>query len=214
MRIGKAKSDLASTGAARDFSLRPGGAPCTPAAAAAARIAATHRDIPGALLPILHAVQDELGCIPADAVEPIAQALNLSRAEVHGVITFYPHFRGEPAGRRMVEVCRAESCQAMGADALARHIGERLGCDFHATSADGGVTLEPVYCLGLCAQSPAIAVDGRPYARMTPQAFDRLMEEAAGETADATRTAAKPAGLAQGLRPAAAQAGTTAGERP
>src|SRR5690606_5712181 len=109
MRIGKAKPDLASTAGARDSSFSRAAPPCTPAAAAAARIAADHRDTPGALLPILHAVQDELGCIPADAIEPIAQTLNLSRAEVHGVVTFYPHFRSAPAGRRVVAVCRAES---------------------------------------------------------------------------------------------------------
>src|SRR5690606_13775295 len=95
--------------------------PIDDAAAAAARIAARLRHQPGALLPILHAVQDELGCIPADAVPPIAEALNLSRAEVHGVLTFYPHFRTEPAGRHVLELCRAEACQAMGGEHLAEH---------------------------------------------------------------------------------------------
>lgn len=177
MRIGKAKPDLASTAGARDSSASATSS-CTPAAATAARIAAAHRDTPGALLPILHAVQDELGCIPPDAVEPIAQALNLSRAEVHGVITFYPHFRQVPAGRRVVAVCQAESCQAMGSEVLSSHIRARLGCDFHATAADGSVTLEPAYCLGLCAMSPAITIDGHPYARVTPDRFDQLMQQA------------------------------------
>ena len=185
MRIGKARPDLASTGGARGTSSSPDAASCTPAAAAAARIAAAYRDLPGALLPILHAVQDELGCIPADAVEPIALALNLSRAEVHGVVTFYPHFRTAPAGRRVIEVCRAESCQAMGGEDLARHISERLGCGFHATAADGSATLEPVYCLGLCAQSPAIMIDGQPHARVTPQGFDRLMQAGTDATPQA-----------------------------
>lgn len=148
-------------------------------AAVAARAAARLRDQPGALLPILHAVQDELGCIPADAVPAIAEALNLSRAEVHGVITFYPHFRGKPAGRHVLEVCRAESCQAMGGDGLADHARQALGCDFHGTTADGAFTLEPVYCLGLCAQSPAVMIDGQPHARVTPDKLGRLLARAA-----------------------------------
>ncbi|WP_019936880.1 formate dehydrogenase subunit gamma [Bordetella sp. FB-8] len=136
------------------------------------------RDKPGALLPILHAVQHELGHIPPDAVPEIAAALNLSRAEVHGVITFYPHFRSEPGARHTLEVCRAESCQAMGAEALAGHARARLGCDFHAVSADGAFALEPVYCLGLCAQSPAVMLDGQPHARVTAARLDRLLEAA------------------------------------
>ena len=136
------------------------------------------RSMPGALLPILHAIQDELGCIPPDAVPDVAAALNLSRAEVHGVITFYPHFRSEPGARHTLEVCRAESCQAMGGDALAGHARARLGCDFHAVSADGAFALEPVYCLGLCAQSPAVMIDGKPYARVTQARLDRLLDTA------------------------------------
>ena len=136
------------------------------------------RDMPGALLPILHAVQHELGCIPPDAVPEIAAALNLSRAEVHGVITFYPHFRSTPGARHTLEVCRAESCQAMGGEALAGHARTRLGCDFHAVSADGAFALEPVYCLGLCAQSPAVMLDGQPHARVTAARLDRLLDTA------------------------------------
>ena len=167
-----------------------GGPPAVPArqsgpAAVAARAAARLRDQPGALLPILHAVQDELGCIPADAVPAIAEALNLSRAEVHGVITFYPHFRAEPAGRHVLAVCRAESCQAMGGDGLADHARRALGCDFHGTTADGAFTLEPVYCLGLCAQSPAVMLDGQPHARVTPDKLGRLLARAAQGDAEA-----------------------------
>jgi formate dehydrogenase subunit gamma len=153
---------------------------------AVAAILTRLRGMPGALLPILHAVQDELGCIPPDAVPAIAAALNLSRAEVHGVITFYPHFRSEPGGRHTLEVCRAESCQAMGGESLADHARTRLGCDFHAVSADGAFSLEPVYCLGLCAQSPAVMIDGRPHARVTQTKLDRLI--------DATRAARANAG--------------------
>lgn len=133
-------------------------------------------DAPGALLPVLHEVQHALGCVPPEAVPPIAEALNLSRAEVHGVISYYHHFRREPAGRHVIQVCRAEACQAMGADALLAHAEQRLGCAAHASSADGRWTLEPVYCLGLCASSPAIAIDERPRARMSPAAFDRAID--------------------------------------
>ena len=138
---------------------------------------ARHAGVPGALLPILHDVQDSLGYIPREAVPAIAQALNLSRAEVHGVVTYYHHFRSEPAGRTVIQVCRAESCQAMGADALFRHATERLGCKEHGTTADGAYTLEPVYCLGLCALSPAIVIGDDVHARMTPQRFDELIAE-------------------------------------
>ncbi len=134
-----------------------------------------HADEPGALLPILHAVQDALGHIPADAVPVIAKGLNLSRAEVHGVVTYYHHFRSEPAGRTVVQVCRAESCQACGADALMAHAEKVLGCASHHTRADGAYTLEPVYCLGMCALSPAIMVGEKLYARVTPEKFDRVV---------------------------------------
>jgi len=172
-------SDLASTAGARGGEQALSTAAASdPAIATAARIAAEYRDLPGALLPILHAIQAELGCIPPATVQTVAETLNLSRAEVHGVITFYPHFRSAPAGRHVVEICRAESCQAMGGERLAEHARSRLSCDFHGTTADGGVTLEPVYCLGLCAQSPAVAVDGRAHARMTPEKLDRLLAQA------------------------------------
>ena len=134
---------------------------------------------PGALLPILHEVQDTLGYIPREAVPQIAEALNLSRAEVHGVVTYYHHFRSEAPGRHIVQVCRAEACKSMGADALFAHAQARLGCQAHgghgATSEDGEFTLNPVFCLGLCASSPAIVIDERLHARMTPERFDRLI---------------------------------------
>jgi formate dehydrogenase subunit gamma len=136
----------------------------------------THRHRPGPLLPLLHAVQDALGCIPAAAVPQIAAALNLSRAEVHGVISYYHHFRTEPAGRHVVQVCRAEACQACGAEELLAQAERLLGCEAHATRADGAVTLEPVYCLGLCASSPAVQIDERLHARVTPEKLQRLVQ--------------------------------------
>ena len=135
---------------------------------------------PGALLPILHELQDAFGHIPADAVPEIASALNLSRAEVHGVITYYHHFRAEPAAGKVVQICRAESCQAMGADALIAHAQHKLGCTMHGHSKDRAFTLEPAYCLGLCAMSPAITVGDEVHARVTPQRFDALIAEARG----------------------------------
>ena len=112
---------------------------------------AARRDMPGAMLPILHAIQETLGFVPAATVPLIAEALNVSRAEVHGVISFYHHFRQQPAAPHVLQICRAEACQAVGSEALARHAEQLLGCAFHETSADGQFALEPVYCLGLCA---------------------------------------------------------------
>ncbi|MGI9025054.1 MAG: formate dehydrogenase subunit gamma [Burkholderiaceae bacterium] len=133
-----------------------------------------HRGVPGALMPLLHAIQERLGHMPPSAVPAIAGGLNLSRAEVHGVITYYHFFRQAPAGRHVVQVCRAESCQALGADALLAHAEQVFACKAHSTRADGEVTLEPVYCLGMCALSPAIQIDDRLHARMTPQKLDSL----------------------------------------
>ena len=132
----------------------------------------------GALLPILHDVQDALGHVPRAAVPEIASALNLSRAEVHGVVTYYPHFRAEPAARHVVQICRAEACQSMGAEALLAHARAHLGCDAHGRSSDGAFTVEPIYCLGLCASSPALALDDELHARVTPAAFDALAAQA------------------------------------
>jgi formate dehydrogenase subunit gamma len=137
-------------------------------------------DLPGGLLPVLHGVQEALGYIPPDSVPLIARELNLSRADVHGVISFYHYFRSKPAGRRVIYLCRAESCQAMGAATLEKHIKERLGVDFHQTTANGAYSLEPVYCLGNCACSPAMMVDDELKGRLTPTRFDAWL--AAEET--------------------------------
>src|SRR5208283_6066402 len=142
-------------------------------------IAHSLKDKPGALMIILRRVQDALGWVPQDAVSLIAKILNLSRAEVHGVVTFYHDFRHEPPGKNIVKVCRAESCQAMGAVALAEHIKTRLNCDFGQTSADGSFTLDAVYCLGNCACSPAMEVNGKLLGRVTPKRFDEVLAKAA-----------------------------------
>lgn len=130
----------------------------------------------GPLLPILHDVQEAFGFVPPDAVPVIANALNLSRAEVHGVITFYHHFRTSPPPRHVVQICRAEACQSMGADALVAHAERVLGCAMHGHSGD--VALEPVFCLGQCATSPAITIDDKLHACVTPEKFDRLVARA------------------------------------
>ena len=126
-----------------------------------AEILTAHRGLEGPLLPILHAIQAEFGHVPQTAIPQIAAALTLSKAEVHGVISFYHDFREAPAGRHVIKLCRAESCQTMGADAVAGRIKAALGIDWHETTPDGRVTLEPVFCLGLCACGPAAMVDGR-----------------------------------------------------
>jgi formate dehydrogenase subunit gamma len=131
--------------------------------------------LPGALLPVLHAIQDELGHVPSEAVPAIAAALNLSRAEVHGVVSFYHHFRSAPPGRHVVQLCRAEACQSMGAEDLSARIRDRLGIDFHETTADGRVTLEPVYCLGHCACAPSAMVDGEVQGRLTGERIDAML---------------------------------------
>lgn len=138
-------------------------------------ITARLRDKPGALLPILHAIQDTLGYVPDAAVPLIAGELNLSRAEVHGTISFYHHFRTTPPGRHTVHICRAEACQAMGASRLVAHAKASLGVDFHETTADGAVSLEAVYCLGNCACSPAIMVDGELHGAVSAERFDELV---------------------------------------
>ena len=129
----------------------------------------------GPLLPVLHAVQDKLGYIPPDAVAMIATALNLSRAEVHGVMGFYHDFRSEPPGEHIVHLCRAEACQAVGARDLEAHARERLGVGFGETTADGLFTLEPVYCLGNCACSPSVRINDEIHARVSPARFDELI---------------------------------------
>jgi formate dehydrogenase subunit gamma len=138
---------------------------------------ARYRGRQGALLQILHAVQGSLGYIPAQAVPAIAEELNLSRAEVHGVVSFYHHFRQQPAGRHTIQLCQAEACRSMNCMALAEHVRQRLGIDFHGTTADGRFTLEPVYCLGNCACAPSLLLDRELHGRVTPQSFDALIEE-------------------------------------
>ena len=131
-----------------------------------AEILKAHRGLEGPLLPILHAVQATFGHVPQAAIPQIAAALSLSKAEVHGVITFYHDFREAPAGRHVLKLCRAEACQAVGADAVAARIKAALGIGWHETTPDGRVTLEPVFCLGLCACGPAAMVDGRLVGRV------------------------------------------------
>lgn len=136
------------------------------------------RSLEGPLLPILHEVQDEFGYVPKEALPVIADELNLSRAEVHGVVTFYHDYRDHPAGRHVLKLCRAEACQSMGGDALAERIKALLGIDFHQTTLDGSVTLEPVYCLGLCACAPAAMFDGEVHGRVDDASAAELVEEA------------------------------------
>jgi len=140
-------------------------------------IIANLKEKPGALLPILHGIQDSLGYIPPDAVPVIAKALHLSRAEVHGVISFYHYFRETPPGKHTIYLCRAESCQAMGATHLEAHAKQRLGIDFHETTDDGRFSLEPVYCLGNCACSPAMQIGHDLFGRVSAEAFDALINE-------------------------------------
>lgn len=147
---------------------------------------ARHRGRPGALLPILHAVQDALGYVPAGAVAPIAAALNMTRADVHGVVSFYHHFRSTPAGTHVLQLCRAEACQSMGAPALEAHARRQLGLSASAhDTADGRFTLEPVYCLGNCALSPSLLLDGQLHGRVSPARLDALLAEYAEEAESA-----------------------------
>lgn len=143
-----------------------------------------HRGLEGALLPVLHAVQERLGWIPPKALPLIAFEMNLTRAEVHGVVSFYHYFRQHPPGRHVIHLCRAEACQAVGAAALEAYAKRKLGVDFHGTTADGAHTLEAVYCLGNCATGPSMMIDGQLHSRVTPERFDALMSAAeAGATA-------------------------------
>jgi formate dehydrogenase subunit gamma len=138
------------------------------------------KQLPGALLPILHAVQETLGFVPKDSVPLIARELNLSVAEVHGVISFYHYFRQTRPGRHTVHLCRAEACQALGAQALEAHAKTKLKIDFHGTTADGVISLEPVYCLGNCALGPSVMIDEHLKGRVTPQRFDDLVAQMRG----------------------------------
>jgi len=157
-----------------------------------------HGHQPGALLPLLHEVQQQLGYLPEDCVAPIARALNLSRAEVHGVITFYHDFRRQPPGRRVVRVCQAEACHSMGGVQLMRHAAATLGCAPHGRSSDGEASLEPVYCLGQCANAPAVQIDGQVHARVTAERFDELL--AAAQSAGASAAQAAVSGRREAIK--------------
>ena len=138
-------------------------------------IIADHAGREGPLIPILHEVQEEFGCVDEEAEKAIAAALNLTRAEVHGVVSFYHDFRTTPPARHTLRLCRAESCQSRGAEALAAQLREQLALDDHGTSADGAISLRPVYCLGACACSPALELDGQVHARLTPERLRALV---------------------------------------
>lgn len=135
------------------------------------------KGLEGPLLPILHGIQDEFGYVPREALPVIASELNLSRAEVHGVVSFYHDYRSAPAGRHVLKLCQAESCQSMGSDAVADRFRQLLGIDFHETTPDGSVTLEPVYCLGLCACSPSAMLDGQVIGRIDDDRIEEIMAE-------------------------------------
>jgi formate dehydrogenase subunit gamma len=140
-------------------------------------ICAQLKRIAAPLLPILHAVQEKIGFVPKEAVPLIARELNLSIAEVHGVVSFYHYFRQDPGGRHIVHLCRAEACQAVGAPELEAHAKRSLGVDFHGTTRDGAIRLEPVYCLGNCALGPSIMIDHELHGRVSAQRFDELMQD-------------------------------------
>lgn len=141
------------------------------------RIIASFSGQPGALLPILHAIQEALGYIPPEIVGNVAAGLNLSRAEVHGVISFYHYFRHTPPGRHVVQICRAEACQSMQGERTEEHACRSLGVDFGGTTADGQFSLDAVYCLGNCAAAPSAMIDGSLYGRVTPERLDELLIE-------------------------------------
>ena len=136
------------------------------------------KGLEGPLLPILHGIQEEFGHVPQDALPVIAEALNISRAEVHGVVTFYHDYRSHPAGRHVLKVCQAEACQSMGSDAVAAKFKQLLGIGFHETTLDGSVTLEPVYCLGLCACAPSAMLDGQVVGRLDDEMIEEIVAEA------------------------------------
>jgi formate dehydrogenase subunit gamma len=146
--------------------------------AEAAEIVAAHRDVPGAMLPILHALQEAFGYVDAAAIPIVAEALNVSKAEVHGVIGFYHDFRDTRPGKHVLKLCRAEACQSMGCESLIDHVERRLRVKLGETSGDGAFTVEAVYCLGNCALSPAAMLDGKLYGRVTSAAADKLIDAA------------------------------------
>lgn len=142
------------------------------------RIVDAHARLEGPLLPMLHALQEAFGYVPTQAHAPICDTLNITRAELHGVITFYHDFREKPAGRHVLKICRAEACQSVGSGAIADALLAKLGLDWHGTTANGAVTIEPVYCLGLCACAPAAMVDDRVVGRVDAAKLDKLLAEA------------------------------------
>jgi formate dehydrogenase subunit gamma len=142
----------------------------------ASEIIAEFTALEGASLPILHALQATFGCVPLDAEPLLASALNITRAEVHGIVTFYHEFRRKVPGRHILHVCRAEACQAVGAEAVGAHLRSALALDWHGTSVNGAVTLEPVFCLGLCATGPSALLDGKPIGRLNAGKIDRMLE--------------------------------------
>ena len=141
---------------------------------------AAFQSLPGALLPLLHAIQDDIGYVPELSYPLISKALSLSVAEVHGVVTFYHHFRTHKPGRHILQICRAESCQAMGSEVLEAHIKKKLDVDFHETTSDGAITLEPIYCLGNCACSPSVMIDEEVFGRVDSQKIDQLISNLKG----------------------------------
>jgi formate dehydrogenase subunit gamma len=143
-----------------------------------AALIAEHQHMPGALMPLLHAIQDDIGYVPESSYSQIGKALSLSVAEVHGVVTFYHHFRTHKPGRHVMQICRAESCQSMGSEALEAHAKKCLNVDYHQTTSDDAITLEAVYCLGNCALSPAVMMDEEVYGRVSTADLDALIAEA------------------------------------
>jgi formate dehydrogenase subunit gamma len=168
---GKLLKNLYITG--QEFTMQPSnGIPAT----ALAQVVQEYADIPGGLLPLLHEVQARFGYIPKDSVPAIAKGMGLSRAEVHGVISFYHDFHSRPRGQKTIHLCRAEACQAMGSRELESHVKTRLGIDYGGTTEDGRYSLEPVYCLGNCACSPSIRIGDDVFARVDAERFDELLD--------------------------------------
>jgi formate dehydrogenase subunit gamma len=145
--------------------------------AQASEIIRRHADREGALLPILHDIQAEFGHVPASAISFVAHALNLTRAEVHGVVSFYHDFRDKPAGRHVLKLCRAEACQSVNGEKLAQQILDRFGVEWGGTTPDGRLTVEAVYCLGLCASGPSAMLDGEPMGRLNPDSINDIARE-------------------------------------
>lgn len=138
-----------------------------------------YEELEGALLPMLHALQEAYDYIPANAHKILADCLNISKAEIHGVISFYHDFRDKPAGKHVLKICRAEACQSVGSETLAASTLKKLGLDWHETSANGHITIEPVYCLGLCATAPAVMLDNKLFAQVDENKMNTILEGAA-----------------------------------